>query len=227
MVTVAIIPARGQSKTLPRKNLRRLDGRPLIVHTIEAARNAALVDRVVVSTDDDAIARVALAAGAEVPFRRPAELATDEAPTIAAVLHAVDRVESAGGEVGDTVTLQPTSPFRTARMIDETIERMRETGADSAVSVAPVGLPISVLGFIDADTFVTLARPADGRRQRAPTAFRLTGGIYVTSRSVLRSGALLGARPAALVVDGAAAMDIDTRADLDAARRVARERRSR
>ena len=219
MVTVAIIPARGQSTALPRKNLRRLDGRPLIAYTIDAARAASLVDRIVVSTDDDAIASAALTAGAEVPFRRPSRLATDTAPTVDAVLHAVDELERSGAKLDDVVTLQPTSPFRTGRMIDDAISLMRRVGADSAVSVAALDAPISVLGYLDNGAFVTLARLADGRRQAAPTAYRLTGGIYVTSRNLLRTGVLVGGRPAAIVLDGLAAMDIDTKEDLEAARR--------
>lgn len=225
MTTVAIIPARGSSKQLPRKNLRQLDGRPMIVHTVEAARAARVVDRVVVSTDDERIAAVAGAAGAEVPFLRPAALATDEARTVDAVIHAVDMLEIGGASVDEVVVLQPTSPFRTGAMIDAAVDLMRRVGADSAVSVAPLGLPISVVGSRDADgLFRQLAIVGDVRRQAAPPAVRLTGGIYVTTREVLRSGRLLGDRVASVVLDGPASMDIDDEADLRRARRVAARR---
>lgn len=227
MTTVAIIPARGQSKTLPRKNLRMLDGRPLINHTIEAALAASLVDRVVVSTDDDGIARVAISAGAEVPFRRPDRLATDIAPTVDVVIHAVEELERSGAAIQHIVTLQPTSPFRNARMIDEAISLLHRTRADSAVSVALLAIPVSVLGYLEDTSFVTLAHFADARRQAVPAACRLTGGIYATTRELLRAGRLVGDRPAALVISGDAALDIDTRADLETARRRSRRRRVR
>lgn len=227
MTTVAIIPARGKSKTLTRKNLRMLDGRPLIAHTIEAALAASLVDHVVVSTDDDGIARVAVSAGAEVPFRRPDQLATDTAPTVDVVIHAVEELERSSVAVKDVVTLQPTSPFRDGRMIDEAISLMHRTGADSAVSVALLALPVSVLGYLENTSFVTLAHFDDPRRQAVPPACRLTGGIYVTTRELLLSGRLVGDRPAALVISGDAVLDIDTRADLETARRRSRTRRVR
>src|SRR5438477_10293856 len=102
---VAIIPARGGSKGLPGKNLRLLGGTPLIAHTIAAARRASRVDRVVVSTDDRRIANAARRAGAELPFLRPAELATDTSPTVDAVRHAVEWLERHGQRLDLVVTL--------------------------------------------------------------------------------------------------------------------------
>jgi len=123
--------------------------------------------------------------------------------------------------------LQPTSPFRNGRMIDEAISLMRRTGADSAVSVALLALPASVVGYLEGTSFVTLAHFADARRQAVPAACRLTGGIYVTTRALLRAGRLVGDRPSALVISGDAALDIDTRADLETARRRSRPGRVR
>lgn len=227
MVTVAIIPARGGSKGLPRKNLRSIGGRPLIAHTIDAARTATLIDRVVITTDDEAIAAASLNAGAEVPFMRPADLATDNARTVDAVLHAVQELEATGCEVTEIVTLQATSPFRTAAMIDEAVAIMRASEADSVVSVAALPLPASVLGYVDDERwFVRLGAFEDVRRQSAPRAFRLTGAIYGSTRATLAAGSLIGTRPAAIVLEGAAAIDIDTASDLAAARRQYRRLRS-
>src|SRR5438552_3620575 len=121
MLTLAVIPARGRSKGLPGKHLRLLGGEPMITHTIRAALGAQRVDRVVVSTDDQAIAGVARVAGAEVPYHRPEELATDETPMFRVIDHAVRALESDGESVSVVVTLQPTSPLRSAQEIDAAI----------------------------------------------------------------------------------------------------------
>src|SRR5690349_8046730 len=116
---LAVIPARGGSKSIPRKNLAALAGKPLIVWTIEAASASQCLTRVVVSTDDPEITAVAAAAGAEVPFVRPAELAQDETPAIEPILHAVDWLDQHEGYRPDFVMiLQPTSPLRQAEDID-------------------------------------------------------------------------------------------------------------
>ena len=222
--TLAVVPARGGSRRLPGKNLRLLEGAPLIVHTIRAALSAERVDRVIVSTDADAIARVALAAGAEVPFSRPAELATDAAATLPVIRHAVEWFEANHGRVGVVVTLQPTSPLRDASEIDAAVGLLDDPAVDSAVSVAPIGLPGSVVGVVARGRYLAAlpedARPSAG--EAAPPAVRLTGAVYVTRRELLAQDRLLGDRPAALVTDPARAIDIDTPSDLRRARRLAR-----
>jgi CMP-N,N'-diacetyllegionaminic acid synthase len=130
---VAIILARGGSKGLVRKNIRRLNGRPLIAYTIEAARRAATVDRVIVSTDDSEIAAVAQAEGAEVPFRRPRELAADNTTSEAALKHAVEWLRDQNGMPAIVVYLQITDPFRTPRMIDQCVRALQDDpSVDSA-----------------------------------------------------------------------------------------------
>ena len=121
---LAVIPARGGSKALPGKNILTINGRPLIDWSIAAARGSRFVDRVVLSSDDDAIMAAAAACGCEVPFRRPTDLATDAASTIDVVLHALDALP--GYDV--VMVLQPTSPLRTAGDIDaacQTFDRAR------------------------------------------------------------------------------------------------------
>lgn len=228
MAVIGIITARGGSRELPRKNLLLLDRRPLIAFTIAAARGARLIDRVVVSTDSPAIARASRSHGAEVPFMRPSGLATDQTPSIDVVLHAVEQLERGGETIEVVVTLQPTSPFRTAAHIDAAIALMFDRGVDSAVSVAALGLPVSVMGCIEADgAFIGVGDVGDIRRQAARPAVRITGGIYVTSRALLGEHRLLGDRPAALLLEGAAALDIDRRPDLLEARRHVRRARHR
>ena len=135
MEYLALIPARGGSKSVPRKNIRPLAGRPLIAWTIEAARAASRIGRVVVSTDDEEIAEVARRAGAEVPFRRPAELGLDTTATEPVLLHALDALTSAGYRPDAVVLLQPTSPVRRPGAIDGALHQFEAQGADSLVSV--------------------------------------------------------------------------------------------
>jgi CMP-N,N'-diacetyllegionaminic acid synthase len=226
MLTVAVIPARAGSRGLPGKHLRLLGGEPLIVHTIRAALQATRVDRVIVSTNDPAVARVARRAGAEVPFRRPDSLAGDETPTVPVIRHAVDWLESTGAKVDIVVTLQATSPLRDAREIDAAVALLDSGDARSAVSVAPLGIPASVVGALVDGRFQAVRPEGDGRRQEAPEAVRLTGGVYVTRRDLLDEGRLLDELPAAMTTSGGAAIDIDGAEDLAAVRRAWRSQRA-
>ena len=128
---LAVIPARGGSRGIPRKNLRRIAGKPMIAYTIQAALASRRVDQVVLSTDDPEIAQVARQYGASVPFLRPAALARDDTPTPPVVEHAVSHVEAGGGQVEVVVTLQPTSPFTGAPVIDQAIELREQAQADT------------------------------------------------------------------------------------------------
>jgi N-acylneuraminate cytidylyltransferase/CMP-N,N'-diacetyllegionaminic acid synthase len=134
---LGLIPARGGSKGIPRKNVREFAGDPLIAHTIRAALNADTVDRTLVSSDDEEIMSTAREYGADVPFKRPAELATDDAPTGPVVEHALHYLEDEAGEsYGTVVLLQPTSPLRMASHVDEAVARYRETDATSLVTTS-------------------------------------------------------------------------------------------
>jgi CMP-N-acetylneuraminic acid synthetase len=227
VATLAVIPARAGSIGLPAKHLRHIGGQPMIEHTVRAALAARSVTRVIVSTNDRAVARAARLAGAEVPFERPAALATTDAPTVQAIQHAVAWAEADGMTVDLVVTLQPTSPLRSAAEIDAAVALLRDASVRSAVSVAHLGLPVSVVGALKADRFVPAAASADrdARRQASPPAVRLTGGIYVTRRSLLAEDRLLDERPAALIVSQTSGIDVDTMEDLQAARRAWRAER--
>ena len=225
---LAVIPARGGSRGLPRKNLRRIAGKPMLAYTIEAALASSRIDLVVVSTDDAEIAELARRCRAIVPFVRPAELARDDSATPPVVEHAVRHLEAAGEEVGIVVTLQPTSPFRDATVIDQAIALRERAAAESAVSVGTVGLPVSIVGGLIDGRFRPLPLPSgtDLRRQAAPPAVRLTGAVYVTTRRLLAAGRLFDDEPVALETAGPAALDVDDLADLQRARRMARAMRS-
>src|SRR2546427_7911097 len=136
----AVIPARGGSKGLLGKNLKALGALSLIGHAVASCREATRLARFLVSTDSEAIAAEARRHGAEVPFLRPATLASDEAGMVPVLQHAVRWLETAEGRRPDLIiTIQPTSPFRTGEEIDHTIDKLVETGADAAQTVTEAG----------------------------------------------------------------------------------------
>lgn len=185
MSIIATICARGGSKGLPGKNLRPLAGLPLIVHSIRQAQQCPAIGGVYVSTDDQAIARVAREAGAEVPGLRPAELATDAAPKLPAIEHLVRQVEARGVVVDTIVDLQPTSPLRTASDIEGALAL--SGSADLVVSVSePSHNPYYTLAEADGEGWLALCKPAVlARRQDAPACWGLNGAIYVWRREAL------------------------------------------
>ena len=219
MRVLGLIPARGGSKGVPRKNVRSLGGKPLIVYTIEAALAATKLTRVVVSTDDDEIAEVSRAAGAEVPFRRPDELAADATPTLPVVLHALDTLD----EPYDAVCLlQPTTPFRVEGLIDTCIARFESSGADSVVTVGTVPTDHNPhwVYFMNPDGELQLSTGEDApitRRQDLPDAYHRDGAVYVSRVSALRRGSLYGHRLVGVPSDDPGAVNIDTAADWAAA----------
>lgn len=212
---VAVIPARGGSKGIPGKNMRTVAGRPLLAWTVEHVRRATTPMRAVVSTDDPEIAELARELGAEVPVLRPAELATDEAPTEPSVLHAIRTMPQAD-EVRHVVLLQPTSPVRDDASIDEAIALYERSGAESLVSVVEsppflwAGPPERAVALYDVDH-----RP---RRQDVPASerkYRETGSIYVTALDHLAAtGNRLSHRCCMFVMRPHEGLDIDDEFDL-------------
>jgi CMP-N,N'-diacetyllegionaminic acid synthase len=216
-VICAVVPARGGSKGLPRKNLRLLNGRPLIAYAIEAGLTASLVDRVIVSTDDEEIAGVARQCGADVPFLRPPHLAADAAPTPPVVRHAVEWLEAGGARVDATVVLQPTAPFRRGTHVDSAIDLLQRTGAGSVVSVCEFEHSPYWMYALESGRLVPLLPDARNRarRQDQPALYRLNGALYVTRRDVLMGQGLITSEDAqALVMTRNESVDIENEADL-------------
>lgn len=220
MSALALIPARGGSKGIPRKNIAPLGGRPLIAWTIEAARRSARIDRVVVSTDDAQIADIAHAAGAEVPFLRPADIAGDAAPALPVMQHAVAWLEINYGWTAERVAyLQPTSPFRNAADINAAFAVLEAQEADTVVSVVKVPHNMSPLSQMrERDGLLEFVAPPDQRefRRQAKDMLLARNGpaILLNRRKVIDGGALYGARIAAYEMSRLASLDIDEPEDL-------------
>jgi D-3-phosphoglycerate dehydrogenase len=190
MYILGVIPARGGSKSVPRKNIALLHGVPLIAYTIQAAQGSRMLTHFVVSSEDPEILAVAREYSAPAPFIRPAELATDEAPTLPVVQHAVSEMERLEGVIFDyVVLLQPTTPLRQPQDIDAALEKLIATGADSVISVCNVGAYHPArMRKIEDDRLVGLPikEPKEMlRRQDLPPIYIRNGAIYAVRRQVV------------------------------------------
>lgn len=205
---LVIVPARGGSKRLPRKNLRRLGGLSLLGWTIQAARDAGLQRPPLLSTEDDEIAAEGRLLGYWVPFMRPPELASDSTTTAPVVLHALDWCkENYGHDPELIMLLQTTSPFRQPSLIIDGLARMRAArGAEALVAVAPLHVTLSGVFIADGDALSPAFFSDDNRRVYAPT-----GALYIMrSRAFRRHGAFIP--PGTLWIEhaGISTLDIDT-----------------
>jgi N-acylneuraminate cytidylyltransferase len=217
-LTIATICARGGSKGLPGKNIRPFAGRPLIAHTIAQALACKGIEGVYVSTDDDAIAGAAREAGAQVPYRRPAELATDQAGKLPAIEHLVQHLETQGLAIGRIVDLQPTSPLRDSADIEAALQAAPD--ADLVVSVREAGdNPYFNMAEPGADGFLHLCKGTGSqRRQDTPPVYALNGSIYVWRRAALAHAAqhgLWSVRTAPYVMPRWKSVDIDDIEDFE------------
>lgn len=226
MRTLILVPARGQSKGIPRKNLRLLAGRPLLEYTAETALAVRSAARRILSTDDDEIADVGRRCGLEVPFMRPAELARDETPTLPVVQHALAWLEERGDRFDAVCLLQPTTPLRRPEDVDACIERLDQTGADAVVTVLPVPARHNPhwVYFQSADGALHLSTGGVdpiSRRQDLPAAFHREGSVYVIRRDVvMEQNSLYGRHVVGVFVDPEESVDIDSFEDLDRASRL-------
>jgi CMP-N-acetylneuraminic acid synthetase len=189
---LAVVPARGGSKGLPGKNLRALGGRSLLEHAIRFAFACESVGRVVVSTDSEEIAAAARAAGADVPFLRPAELAGDETPMWPVIVHALAQVEREGEQWEYLLLADPTSPVRSPADVATALERLRaDPDADGIVSVADPGFNPAWQCVIEEDGYMAHLVP-DGtdmaRRQDAPEVRYIDGSFYLWRPEFARGG---------------------------------------
>ena len=227
MSTIATICARGGSRGVPGKNIRPLLGKPLIVYTIEQALACPRIDAVYVSTDDEAIAGVARKAGARVPFLRPAELATAEAPKMPVIRHLVTALEAQGVRAERIVDLDPTSPLRDLADIDACLALL-----DQATDVVITGYEAEKNPYFNmveagADGSVRLVKtPAKGvfTRQSAPRVYAMNASIYVWHRRTLDKG-LWDGRARLHVMPRERSVDIDSELDFKLVELLMKEKR--
>lgn len=208
---IAIIPARGGSKGLPGKNVRPLNGKPLIGYAVEEALKAKHIDRVIISTDDEEIARVAVEYGAELPFMRPAELASDTAMAIDNYIYTIGRLEEEGCKPIDAfVVLQPTSPLRIAEDIDGAIELFEQKGADSVISYCQEAHPVTWHKYLDEDgRFENIFDANIKNRQENRTSYYPNGAVYVFRTSMIRERKYYTDKSYAYVMPRTRSVDID------------------
>lgn len=211
MDALAVIPARGGSKRVPRKNLRPVGGEPLVARAIRAAQAARRIDQTILSTDDPEIAELGRDAGVEV-IDRPAELATDDTSTEDVLLHVLDALEDRGGPVpAFVVTVEPTSPLRTPELLDACVELALARDADSVVTAVETR---DLFGRLDGDRYAFLDPVRRPRRDREPL-YREVGIAYVTRTSWLREHrSVTGGRLHAVIVPEKRAVDVNTESDL-------------
>jgi CMP-N,N'-diacetyllegionaminic acid synthase len=216
--TLGIVPARAGSKGVPGKNVKLLAGRPLIEYTAHAARESGVLDRVILSTDSLEIADVGRQCGLEAPFMRPPHLAADDTPMLPVIQHAVETL-AAGGWVAEVIVLlQPTSPLRRGSHIRDAVTMLRESKADSVVTIVEVPRHLSpdyvmriedgaLRPFLPEGTRVT-------RRQDARAAYSRDGTVYACWRATIeRWGDIYGQRCQPLLLNAADSLSIDSQDD--------------
>jgi len=229
---LGVIPARGGSKGLSRKNILHLAGKPLIAYTIEVALSTSFLDRLIVSTDDEEIAKVAHQHGAEVPFCRPFDLARDETLVYPVLIHAVQWLSEHQDCNPDFVLLlQPTSPLRTVEDIDAAINIAITAEAEAVVSVTPVHQHPYWMKQVTEDGRLTDHLPLErfpNRRQDLPVVYALNGAIYLAeTRILLERQTFYTDRTYAYIMPPERSLDIDSKWDLYLAELVLKDRARR
>lgn len=220
MEILGLIPARGGSKGIPKKNIAMLGGRPLLAYTCDAALSSRRLTRTILTTDDEEIAAVGQACGVEVPFLRPAALAQDDTPALPVIQHALCWLqENEGYKPQVVVLLQPTSPLRRSEHFDAAVDLLLETGADSVVSVVSVPHrynPLSVMKLEKGRLVPFLAGPPILRRQDKPVVYARNGPAVLVMRpeATLEQGNLYGVDCRPLFMDEADSIDVDSLLDL-------------
>ena len=222
MRILALITARGGSKRLPGKNIRPLGGKPLIVWSIDVAKNISEICDILVSTDDPAIAEVCIDAGAYVPWIRPAELATDTASSVDVALHALDWYEAEKGSVDGLLLLQPTSPFRTQSTMQRGIDLFGKHDHQQVLGVSPTHSHPMWMLKMEGDYLVPFM-PVHGleiRSQELPPVYVVNGSFYLTTPAELRTRrSYVGSKTVPLLIESPQeAVDIDTEWDFKMAK---------
>lgn len=211
---LGIIPARGGSKGVPRKNIRLLAGKPLIAWTIEAAQKSLHISRLILSSDDEEILNTAIEYGCEVPFIRPSEYATDESSAVEVVIHAINSLPESYDYV---VYLQPTSPLKSSYDIDACIDKCILEGVRTCISVTePDKSPFWAFRMDERDRLVPLLpwENKNARRQDVPASFIINGAIYVSGvETFLRNNSFIHEESIGYLMPRERSVDVDTELD--------------
>ncbi len=222
MRVLGLIPARGGSKGVPRKNIRLLNGKPLLAYTAESALQCKSLTRVILSTEDEEIAAVGKSCGLDVPFKRPIELAQDSTPSLNVVRHALQTLQENGDYFDAICLLQPTNPLRRAEDIDACVELLIRTKADSVISVLPVPHEYNPKWVFWRDVHGKMSLSTGDaeivpRRQDLPPAFYRDGTVYVTrSEIVINRQSLYGDNVQGYEISPEFSANIDTEKDWQA-----------
>lgn len=227
MNILGIIPARGGSKGVPRKNIKLLNGRPLLAYTSEVALASKELTKVILSSDDPEIIAAAKDLNLEVPFIRPEELAKDNTPTLPVLLHALDFFQAKGIHFDAVCILQVTTPFRTKSFLDEAIRRFKAAGTDSLISVLEIPHEFNPYWAFTVNNDNTLKTAVGdskiiSRRQELPKAYHRDGSIYITRTEVLQGkNSLFGDSIAYIESSRETYVNIDTVSDWETAEKLA------
>lgn len=214
---IAIIPARSGSKGLKDKNIKDLNGKPLIAYTIESAKNSCIFDKIFVSTDSEKYAEIAKKYGAEVPFLRSAENSNDKAGSWAVVEEVLSNLEE---KFDIVVLLQPTSPLRTSQNIKEAVDLFFEKNADTVISVCETDHSIFWCNTLDETLCAKDFIKSEYRvpRQQLPKSYTLNGAIYIVKTDLLNNLNLYGEKSYVYIMDKKNSIDIDCEADFQYAK---------
>lgn len=214
---IAIVPARGGSKGLPGKNIKMLCGKPMIAYTIEAAKKSKYINHVIVSTDDEQIAKIAVQYGADVPFLRPDFLASDNAQAIDNYIYTIERLSKEWNiPIEEFVVLQPTSPLRIVEDIDGAIEMFIQKKADSVISYTSEAHPVCWHKYIDENNaFIDIFESTIANRQDFKKSYYPNGAIYVFRSSMIRNRKYYTGKSYAYIMPRNRSVDVDYQEDFD------------
>ncbi|MFC1729981.1 cytidylyltransferase domain-containing protein [candidate division KSB1 bacterium] len=219
---IAVIPARGGSKGIPKKNIVPVAGKPLIAYTIETAKKSKLIQRIIVSTDSKEIADIAKKYGAEVPFMRPKEFAKDDTPDLPVFRHSIGWLEKNGEKPDIIVNLRPTTPLRTSEDIDNAVEIVIKEDCDSVRSFFKADRHPYWMYKIEGEKNGGKAKPFTGkdpikhypRRQLLPPLYNLNACVDVMTAKNIKKGSLYGKDMRAYIMPAERSLDIDDKKDL-------------
>jgi len=214
---LAIIPARGGSKSIPKKNLKKLGNKKLIEWTIQSAQKSKYIDRLILSSDDKEIIKVAHKLNCEVPFKRPKKISSDKSTTVEVISHAILNITESYDFV---IVLQPTSPFRNHGHIDGAIKKLIKTKSKSLVSVKKIHTPVELIYRINKKNIIKpiLKNNNKTNRQDYETFYMLNGAIYIINSMLYKSNqSLIANETIPYIMDDKSSIDIDTPNDLKTA----------